>query len=183
MQKLSWIIFRFNHPLNNNYLLHRRRKWRNDYLSENRGNRVTFETTKFGRGLGVRKVKNCGAGCKFPPVGNSCGAGTEEGDRLLVGGKGRGQRPEALHREIEPRSFFFSTYSSLSLSLSLPLSFSSSLPGPHPVHPSPSILWTRTFFFLSVSFLLAAAAAADAQPVLHRRIDPIECVSEERGWF
>lgn len=52
-----------------------------------------------------------------PPVGNSCGAGTEEGDRLLVGGKGRGQRPEALHREIEPRSFFFSTYSSLSLFL------------------------------------------------------------------
>lgn len=39
-----------------------------------------------------------------PPVGNSCGAGTEEGDRLLVGGKGRGQRPEAL-REIEPGSF------------------------------------------------------------------------------
>ena len=85
-------------------------------------------------------------------------------------GRGReGQRPEAL-REIEPRSFF------------LPLLFSrffSLAPVPCPVHPSPSRA-RAFFFFLSVSFLLAAAAAADAQPVLHRRIDPIECLGRTR---
>lgn len=172
---LSWIIFRFNHPLKDGYLFHSTRKWRNNYLLKNGDNRVTFEIAKFGRGLGVRKVKNRGAGCK-----STCKKLVRRRHwrrRSVVGGR-EGERPAARGTSQRDRaSIFFLLYVLVSFSLS------SSLPGPHPVHPSPSILWTRTFFFLSVSFLLAAAAAADAQPVLHRRIDPIECVSEERGWF
>lgn len=56
------------------------------------------------------------------------------------------------------------------------------LPGPVDIQsiPLPRGQSTRFFFFLSVSFLLAAAAAADAQPVLHRRTDPIECLGRTR---
>lgn len=115
---------------------------------------------KFGRSLDVRKVKNRGAGCKFPPVGNSCGAGTEEGDRLLVGGKGRGQRPEALHREIEPRSFFFSTYSSLSLSPSLFLFF----PARSTSSPSLSIHTLDPYFFLSFRLFSAGSSRRRRRP-------------------
>lgn len=83
------------------------------------------------------------------PAGNSLVAGTDEGDRLLVGGKGRGQRPEAL-REIESRSLFPSRV--LSLAPLSSRSLSHSLVNVSPFFPF-------FFFFLSVSPSLSASSS------------------------
>ena len=127
--------------------------------------RVAFES-----GNGRQKI--VGQVGKVHLQGNSCGAGTEEGDRLDGGGVvegegGRRRRRRRRERAQRPRGTQRDRASIFLLTPSLLLLL-------HPVSSRARASALRFFFFLSVSFLLAAAAAADAQPVLHRRIDPIE---------
>lgn len=128
------------------------------------------------------------------PVGNPRRAGTDEGDRSLVGGKGergpctpppaRGSQRDRVSVAVSlvrspcpPRSLLQPRSVLLSRSSGVPLPPSStpSFLRRSPTQRLPPRAFPLSFgvsFFLFFPFrLFLLAAAADAQPVLHRQID------------